>query len=315
MSSKAQSLISRADEYNIKMKIVPVEFLSKIKDDISQIAHDNTLNSFQNWIVNEGYVLDIPDLDFTPSSIVIIVWKLKMANVVFHYKGRMVHTNMDDAYMYALEEELTESLFKDEGLKLKDYFWLPLKRLANCSGLVEYGRNNLSYTEDWGSLIRMKAYFSDIEPVNWQWREAKNLDFCSSCGACVKNCPTGALCKEKFIVDTDKCLSFYNESGSKPLPEWIPKTAHCRLVDCMKCQDVCPKNRKNLSNITDTIEFSEEETETILAGWDYNNYSENLREKLKFFYSEYHNIDFIPQNLRALLENPNGLYLSGRESC
>lgn len=305
MSNKAQSLISRADENNIRMAIVPVDCLSKIKDDITKIAHENILNSFQKWIVNEGYVMDIPDLDFTPNSIVTVVWKLKMANVVFHYKGRIVHSNIDDAYMYSMEEELIETLFKEEGLTIKDYFWLPLKRLANCAGLVEYGRNNIAFTEDWGSLIRIKAYFSDIEAESWEWREAKNMELCSSCGSCVNNCPTGALNNDCFIVDTDKCISFYNENGSKPLPEWIPKTAHCRLVDCMKCQDVCPKNIEVLTSITDTIVFSEDETETILSGLDYQNYSESIKEKLRFFNNQNYNIDFIPQNLKALLENPN----------
>lgn len=305
MSNKAQSLISKAAQNNIRMAIVPVDCLSNIKDDITEITHNYTLNDFQNWIINESYVLDIPELDFTPKSIVIIVWRMKMANVVFHYKGKAIQSNIDDAYMYSTEEELIETLFKEEGLHLKDYFWLPLKRLANRAGLVEYGRNNITYSEDWGSLIRIKGYFSDIEPEDWQWREVKNMELCSSCGACVKNCPTGALRNDSFIVETDKCISLYNEIGSKPLPEWIPKTAHCRLVDCMKCQEVCPKNKEILRNISETIVFSEDEAETILAGSDYKSFPEEIKEKLKFFNSQFFNIDFIPQNLRALLENPN----------
>lgn len=97
---------------------------------------------------------------------------------------------------------------------------LPLKRLAVQSGLAMYGRNNLTYISGMGSYYSLVAFVTDIPCTNHTWREAPvTAPLCETCDICITNCPTGAISKDRFIVDSSKCKV------------------------CSKCRSRCPMNK------------------------------------------------------------------------
>jgi len=118
-----------------------------------------------------------------------------------------------------------------------------LKTIAVGSGLGEYGLNNICYVPLMGSYLTFFGFLTDLE---FQEKSIFNenmteMNMCNSCRKCIKECPTKAISQEQFVLNVDKCLTFYNEQ-SNDLPIWIPKDSHNALMGCMKCQMDCPAN-------------------------------------------------------------------------
>ena len=141
----------------------------------------------------------------------------------------------------------------------------PLKTLATCSGLARYGRNNIAYVPGLGSWLQLGACVSDAPPPDDdRWGEPQVLDRCQRCSACLRACPTQAIAGDRFVLHTERCLTFHNESRD-PLPGWIDQGAHHTAVGCLRCQQACPENvRVELVQAAPEW-FDEEETSAILA--------------------------------------------------
>ena len=82
----------------------------------------------------------------------------------------------------------------------------------------------------------------------------------------------------------------------------MPKSAHHRIVNCSRCQDICPKNKGRFDDISEIVYFSEEETALLQSGVKYERLPKELSEKIdiygmKWFYES------LPRNLKALLDN------------
>jgi epoxyqueuosine reductase len=107
--------------------------------------------------------------------------------------------------------------------------------------------------------------FSDMPCNEDPWRGAKALERCESCDACLKQCPTGAITRDRFLLDSGRCLTYYNE-GTKDFPEWIDPAWHHCLIGCMRCQSVCPENKGVRDWIEERVEFSEPETNALVDG-------------------------------------------------
>jgi len=169
--------------------------------------------------------------------------------------------------------------------------------------LAEYGRNNICFVDGMGSLITLFVFISDMPcDKEYTWREVKNMDICNTCNLCRKNCPTGAILADRFLIDNEKCLSAINEFGTEPFPDTVPKSAHHRIVNCSHCQDICPKNKGRFDDMAETVYFSEEETALLLSGVKYEKLPKELSEKIdiygmKWFYES------LPRNLKALFDN------------
>lgn len=284
---------------HIKTATIPFSCLNDIKEDISIFAQRNDLNNYQKWIVTERYVLN-PELDFEPQSIIIAAVGFNLCNVVFHNAGKKVTSIVD---LSATTEEVKELLSQGNDYNFFFDYWLPQKRLAVRSGLAEYGRNNICFVDGMGSLLTLFAFISDMPCDNeYTWREVKNMDICNTCNLCQKNCPTKAILNDRFLIDNEKCLTAFNEFGTEPFPDTVPRSAHHRIVSCSRCQDICPKNKGRFDRITETIYFSKEETALLLSGTKYENLPKELSEKIdiykmKWFYNS------LPRNLKALFDN------------
>jgi epoxyqueuosine reductase len=110
-----------------------------------------------------------------------------------------------------------------------------------------------------GSFIQLVAAFSDFPCGADPWREPAVLDRCATCVACLRECPTGAIAADRFLLRAERCLTYHNE-GATDFPSWIDPSWHHCLIGCMRCQTACPENKGVAGWFDDRVEFSEEET-------------------------------------------------------
>jgi epoxyqueuosine reductase len=182
---------------------------------------------------------------------------------------------------------------------------LPLKLLAARSGMTEYGRNNITYTEEMGSYFRLSAHYTDAPLPETGWGEPSQLDRCCACSACIHSCPSGAIRRDRFLLRAERCLTYHNERNA-PFPQWINPAWHRCLVGCMECQNVCPVNAPFRDRYEDAAVFSPDETEQMLAGTRADRVTPSVREKLMrlCLWDDY---PAIARNLRCLLLNPRSV--------
>lgn len=287
---------------DIKATIVPIDCLSRLKSDIVRFKESEELNGFQNWIVNEGYVLDAPELPFEPKSILTIAVKHQLANVVFHHQDKCVKDMYSSDPLGRLINFLSSLAPKDQ-YSLEFNYWLPNKRLAVCSGLAEYGRNNITYVDGWGNFFIIYSYLTDMPcDGEYLWRDVKNMDSCASCGACVQNCPTKAIRDDRFLIDNEICFTHIEESDI-PFPDWFPKRAYQSVFGCFRCQEVCPKNADVLRDIDQTVCFSEEETALLMAATPRKDLPRDLQSKLELLGIDDWRLGILPKGLKAIFEH------------
>ena len=287
----------------IKFKLLPIECLTYIKSDILRFSKIGNLNGFQKWIINERYILDVPELTFKPKTIIVAAIKFKLVNIIFNFGGKSI----TDIFCVARKgvKDFMSTLFLQSGYNIQYVHWLPQKRLAVCSGLAEYGRNNITYIDGWGSFFELQTYITDMPcEQNYILRDICCMDICDKCNACMTNCPTAAIRNNRFLIDNEICLSYLNELED-PFPNWLLKSAHHSVYGCYKCQDICSKNKTILSNITETESFSQEETECLLNGVKRDDIPKNLLNKLERLGVDDWRLRTMPKNLKALIDNVN----------
>jgi epoxyqueuosine reductase len=125
------------------------------------------------------------------------------------------------------------------------------------------------------------------------------MEECDKCKACLKACPTRAINPDRFLIHAERCLTFLNE-GSEKFPEWIDPAWHNSLVGCMKCQLVCPVNKRFAKWVEEAEVFDEAETESILNGVPLDRLPPETVHKLNRSYMV-DSLDVLPRNLRAVL--------------
>lgn len=299
--SMADLLKQEALIHGDKLQMLSIKCLQNLKSEMELFKKDEGLNGFQRWIVNNLYKLDVPPVEFIIKSIIIIaIPHPSYAKVEFVRQGKkynfvsLVKSDFDNTEKY-LNDFLTPKHYH-----IKAAPNLPLKRLASQSGLAVYGRNNICYIEGMGSFFSFIAYFSDIPCENDDWEEMRQANRCINCNICFNNCPTEAIREERFLIDNERCLSYFNESSDE-FPEWIPLSIHHCLYDCLKCQINCPMNKEYVNNVIESIKFSEEETDMLLSGNYFDSFSPALKQKSKVLgLNDW--LDAIPRNLKILFE-------------
>lgn len=204
------------------------------------------------------------------------------------------------------EAIILKEIIKESGYKIQLAKSLHLKLLAVRSGLGKYGRNNICYVDDWGSMIYLMAYFTDFQFEEDNWTEIKMMDQCENCTICINNCPTRAIPEPNstnFVINAGKCIPVYNEIQGI-IPDWIPFDAHNALIGCMKCQKPCPRNNKTIKIIEKLEDITEEETKVILEGTYDENIVKSLSKKLKLFLPPDANrvLPVIKRNLELLIK-------------
>ncbi|MDY6877098.1 MAG: 4Fe-4S double cluster binding domain-containing protein [Chloroflexota bacterium] len=179
---------------------------------------------------------------------------------------------------------------------------LPKKLLAVHSGLAAYGRNNITYVAGMGSFHRLAAFYSNLSCEQDNWQELRMMERCQTCFACLRNCPTGAISAERFLLHAERCITFHNEDpGEVPFPEWLDLSWHNCLVGCLHCQRVCPENKDFLTWVEEGAEFSSEETMLLLEGVPLNQLPAATVKKLERW-DMVDLVDILPRNLRVLFK-------------
>jgi epoxyqueuosine reductase len=176
----------------------------------------------------------------------------------------------------------------------------PLKTLAAGTGLARYGRNNITYVLGLGSYLMLAACVTDAPPSeDASWAAPQELERCAGCSACLRACPTGAILPDRFLLDTERCLTWVNEDH-RPFPSWVEPAWHTCAVGCLRCQQVCPENASVDLVVAPPEEFDEAETAAILAGTPAEELGAETVARLRRCGLDY-DPALIARNLRALL--------------
>ncbi len=132
--------------------------------------------------------------------------------------------------VYALSKELSslcENAIPSPNLNYKE--------IAERSGLGAKGKNDLLFTEKFGSFCSLGAICVEGQKENIFLNRPQIP--CNVCGKCVRNCPTKALdCGFK----RPNCLRQQFDSG---LDESNLSVLNKMILGCNRCSFVCPQNK------------------------------------------------------------------------
>jgi epoxyqueuosine reductase len=264
-------LLSNLEARGYVVRIVSVNRLRELQDEIRS-------RNQQGFFNQEFYQERITTLRFNPSplvmpnakSIFVIAIPSPLCGAQFTLNGETKTLLFPPTYAcydtipVQIEMQIN-SLLASTGYSARHSIRIPLKLLAVRSGLAAYGRNNITYVSGMGSFLHLIGLYSDFPCEQDEWQEAKMLDRCRNCRACLIKCPTNAIDSRRFLIRAERCLTFRNEKPSQvPFPYWINPSAHNSLIGCMICQKYCPENRKFKDRVRILAEFSEEETICLL---------------------------------------------------
>jgi epoxyqueuosine reductase len=293
---------------NFRARVIPISRLTDLKEDFMQTIESG--HGYKNIL--DTYLKDFsfqkPKDIVNPRSIIILAAPRPQHLIIIHTGTGTLRGIIPPTYTSYREtasdvQEKLGRFLADRGYCISKAV-LPLKLLAARSGLGKYGKNNILYIDDWGSFHQLIGFYSDMEVQSDSWQEAGRLNTCQDCKLCMENCPTGAIRQEEFIIDTGLCLTYYNENSSR-IPSWVSGNAHNCLIGCMKCQVVCPCNKRIAGWFEDLGELDREECSLLLEAAGGSRLPENLIKKFKGFgLHEY--LDVIPRNLKLLVENNPG---------
>ncbi len=284
-----------------RLTVIPINRLFELENLLDTYKQQADLNNFQQWIMDDLYQFELPDIEFSIKSIILVAIHHPFYAKVKFQKGAKEYNCLSLVKADFAENEIyIRDIMKYNGFSLITADNLPLKRLGVHSGLAKYGRNNITYIDGLGSNFSYAAYFSDLPCEEDTWGEVMNANTCKACNLCINSCPTGAIRREQFLIDNQKCLSCLNEVPGD-FPDWLPMTAHHTLYDCLICQKVCPMNNKQKDYVLENISFSEEETNLLLNGATISSFSDEMRQKVLLLgIDEWY--DAIPRNLDTLFQ-------------
>jgi epoxyqueuosine reductase len=257
------------EEHGWKGQIIPIGHIADLQNAIfnryEQGLIDKKLYQEQLSFFSFDPPTELPDA----SSIIILAVPTLQMRIIFKWQGRCIPVIVPPTYVsYTPRTESTQDVLavwlKHEGYRLAKP-QLPLKTLAVYSGLAKYGRNNICYVDGMGSFLQLVGAFSNLSCDNDQWQEPKKLDRCESCTACLQNCPTKAISKNRFLLHAENCLTYHNEAASD-FPTWINPSWHHCLIGCLRCQTICPENKAVIKLFEDRADFSEQETALFIQG-------------------------------------------------
>ncbi len=286
-------------------RVVPVERLQDVRE---RVTHAAATGEFPAAVAGSLARLAAFELPETPSpvrSVVVGATPRPLTQALLHTDRRELLVQVPPHYAgyYTTPgtlEAAVRAALAPFGRSAAS-FEPPLKTLAACSGLARYGRNNLAYVEGLGSYLCLGACVSDAPPpADHYWLYPVGLDHCGICGACRKACPTGAIRGERFLLHTDRCLTYHNER-TEPFPDWIEPCWHHTPIGCLRCQRVCPMNADHGPQEDPPVVFDERETAAILAATPPADLPEETRDKMRRCGLDY-SPQLIARNLRALLD-------------
>lgn len=267
-----RDVLGELEAQGIHARVVPAERLDEVR---ARATAAMTEAGFAPEVVariNGDFAAGLPD-SLQPARSVLIAAvsrPLTQANLTWRGETRTVTVPPHYAGYYAVPRTIAakvDELLRPSGFSAA-FHEPPLKTLAACAGLARYGRNNVAYVPGLASWLQFGASVSDAPPPDdAEWGDPQLLDRCQSCTACQRACPTGAIDGDRFVLHTERCLTWHNEDDA-PFPEWLDPSAHHCAVGCLRCQQACPENARAALVQAAPEWFDEQETAAILAAED-----------------------------------------------
>jgi len=300
-----KQLSNRMEEQGFRWRMVSLEHVEELKEEIFQRKRSGEIAEEVYRGYMTGFETSVAEALPGARSIIVVVAPQPRYQVGFTRDGEVHYFTIPPTYLHHTDQEVERvlrSVLEPSGYRFSQAC-LPEKLLTVRSGLGRYGRNNITYIEGMGSFYRPRAYYSDLPCEQDHWQPAAMMDICKKCNVCVDACLPGALSRERFIVQADKCITFFSEIDL-PWPQWVgscwDKDSKC-LVGCMKCQLKCPKNRENRDKVESLEVFSRQETSILLEEKEPDRLPVDLLEKLERLYL----VEYIPilsKNLNILFQ-------------
>lgn len=283
---------------------VSVRHVAELRDWMDKLDHEGRLSADKTWRgIIGSFQYALPPGMADTGSLVVMSLPLANAAITFRIAGRSRRVWVPSGYAddgRGLDD--FRGLLYAAGIAAADddlpRARLPLKQLAVRSGLAAYGRNNIAYVEGFGSFHQLLAFYCR-RPLEDHWGPLRMLPECKGCSVCLRECPTGAIRRQDFVIDPARCLTLYNELPA-PIPSWVPATAHNALVGCLKCQFRCPANEEVQARTVDLGEVPEGETAALLAGRIDGSLERVLKKRLSRI-SGGDDLAYIARNLKLLL--------------
>ena len=279
-------------DFEYKYRTISVDHLEELQEDIDKLRREGKLSDnkvYRSYIDTKKF--EIPESLPNAKSIIILAIFSKLGLVNFHINSKnyeiMIPPNYydDGTTSEDFKNPILNEIIKEPGYQVEYTNKLHVKLLSVRSGLGKYGRNNICYVDEWGSMINLFAFFTDYQFEKDDWTELMMMDQCRNCTICINNCLTKAIPSPSdgtFVINAGKCISVYNEIEGI-IPDWIPSSAHNALIGCMRCQKPCPSNREVI-NLTDKLDdITEDETKALLEGQSDEKMVISLSKKLKMF--------------------------------
>lgn len=283
-------------------KSMSVSHLDQVREDVERWQRQGALDGelYANYLARFKY--QVPESFSEAKSLIVVAVPQPICELTFVWEGKRIPAVVPPTYANAVEVdmEIVDLLEKGDGngVHLMRAI-LPHKTLAARTGLVEYGRNNITYVTGFGSFHRLTSFFTNRElPDDWQERQV--MERCAECGACQKACPTQAIAEDRFLLHAERCITYHNEMPAEtPFPSYISEGMHNAVVGCMICQKVCPANAKVKDWMVHCRELNEEETKFLIKGDFSGPRGKAMAAKLEPLGLE---LNLFPRNLQALFD-------------
>ena len=214
--------------------VVPFSRVEDLKKDMIALKngdfHTDWINRMANHITDDANKFVPAGIGFEPRSLISVVMPTQKAIFQFSYHGKTVEcrvppiqTNFyknNDRVLHYLSDYLLPI-----GFSAAKAVTLPQKLLAVHCGLGLYGRNNICYNNEFGSYISIMTYISDLPCDEHAWFPIRRMEICEKCYECVTACPTKAIEITRSLIDSDRCVTYYNENPGE-FPDWLDKKVH-----------------------------------------------------------------------------------------
>jgi epoxyqueuosine reductase len=303
MSLIAEEIISRLEKLGCKAKIVSISHTNEMRDELFALRDSNMIDKKLYKDMLSGMEFNQDKTLKNAKSIIIIAAPQIISKANFEYKGSTNSLSLPPTYVAddirskvkeVMDEISSKNGFEVNGTKL------PQKQLAVKSGLAKYGKNNITYIDGMGSFHVLMSFYTDLDLLTDSWQAAEIDGDCSNCSICLKNCPTGAISTNRFLINAEKCMTFINEYGDYDFPEWVKPEWHNSLIGCMSCQLKCPKNAAFANKSKVIVSFTEEETIMLLDKVSLESLPDVTIKKLEDI-GMISNYSFLSRNIKILL--------------
>jgi epoxyqueuosine reductase len=302
MNSRAVDVIRGLTEAGLQGRIVPSQRIIDVGYDILSLKNDGQLDKEFYDMYLSKYKYGMPDSLPSAKSLIIVAVPTTGLMLTFQHDGKELRCVVPPTYANALDIDKRVRTILETALpggKVVKAI-LPYKTLATRTGLTRYGKNNITYSEQYGSYHRLTGFFTDVDLETDHWQQKEIMPQCADCDLCIRACPMGAIKKDRFLVRAERCLTFHNEmSSDRAFAPSIKPSVHNAIVGCMRCQNACPMNRMNVDSMVEGDVYSQAETDYLLKGEFQNEEADEIMEKLERSGLD---LSIFPRNLVVLLE-------------